>query len=219
MEQRSKVTEPGDPSRVDYLLGLLRGVAHHDPSPALRERLEYLSSQRLKEGGKSGTSLGRGRSTPQAWLRPAVAALLLIVIGSVVAFVTHVRQPERLRARVEFSVVPPKVSSNSEIGAPPAAPHPKAELPNTHHLPAIPAQQPTSRRMIVRLPYSNGAINTGTDATIRVLISQAELVSLGFPLNAALHDRRVVAELTLGDDGLPRAVSVLLPLEVIREPK
>jgi hypothetical protein len=50
-------------------------------------------------------------------------------------------------------------------------------------------------------------------------MSQAELVSLGFPLSAALHDRRVVAELTLGDDGLPRAVSVLLPLEVIRETK
>src|ERR1700677_831568 len=154
MEKRSKYTEPGDASRVDYLLGLLRGLAHHDPSPALRERLEYLSSQRLR-GRRSGTSLGGERSTPQAWLRLAFAALLLIVIGSVVVFVTHVRQPERLRARVEFSVVPPKVLSNSEIGARPTAPSPKAELPNTHHSPGILAQQPPSRRMIVRLPYSN----------------------------------------------------------------
>ena len=80
MEQRSKFTEPGDASRVDYLLGLLRGLAHHDPSPALRERLEYLSSQRLK-GRRSGSSLGGERSRPQAWLRPAFAALLLIAIG------------------------------------------------------------------------------------------------------------------------------------------
>jgi len=29
----------------------------------------------------------------------------------------------------------------------------------------------------------------------------------------------VVAELTLGDDGLPRAISVTLPLELVREKK
>jgi hypothetical protein len=73
--------------------------------------------------------------------------------------------------------------------------------------------------MIVRLPYSDSAIITGTDATIRVSMSQAELMSLGFPINATLHDRRVVAELTLGDDGLPRAISVPLPLEIVREKK
>jgi hypothetical protein len=44
-------------------------------------------------------------------------------------------------------------------------------------------------------------------------------LSLGFPLNASLHDRRVVAELTLGDDGLPRAISLPLPLEVMKEKK
>jgi hypothetical protein len=73
--------------------------------------------------------------------------------------------------------------------------------------------------MVVRLPYSNSVIDTGTDATIRVSMSQAELVSLGFPMNETFHDRRVVAELTLGDDGLPRAISVPLPLEVVREKK
>jgi hypothetical protein len=73
--------------------------------------------------------------------------------------------------------------------------------------------------MVVRLPYSNSAIDTGTDATIRVWMSQTELVSLGFPMNGTLHDRRVVAELTLGDDGLPRSISVPLPLEVVKEKK
>jgi hypothetical protein len=87
-----------------------------------------------------------------------------------------------------------------------------------HSLPKV-AQNVTARHMVVRLPYSNNAINTGTDATIRVSMSQAELVSLGFPMNETLHDRRVVAELTLGDDGLPRAISVPLPLEVVREKK
>ena len=71
--------------------------------------------------------------------------------------------------------------------------------------------------MIIRLPYSNSAIETGTDATVRVSMSQSELVSLGFPINATVQDRRIVAELTLGDDGLPRAISVPLPLEVMKE--
>jgi hypothetical protein len=50
-------------------------------------------------------------------------------------------------------------------------------------------------------------------------MSQTELVSLGFPMNAMLHDRRVLAELTLGDDGLPRSISVPLPLELVKERK
>lgn len=69
------------------------------------------------------------------------------------------------------------------------------------------------------LPYSNGAIDTGTGTTIRVAVSQSELVSMGFPINATIPDRRVVAELTLGDDGLPRALSLPLPLEVMKEKK
>jgi hypothetical protein len=50
-------------------------------------------------------------------------------------------------------------------------------------------------------------------------MSQSELLSLGFPLSATLHDRRVVAELTLGDDGLPRAISLPLSLQLIKEEK
>jgi hypothetical protein len=73
--------------------------------------------------------------------------------------------------------------------------------------------------MVIPLPYSNSSVDTGTGATIRVSMSQSELLSLGFPLNATLHDRRVVAELTLGDDGLPRAISLPIPLELIKEEK
>ena len=89
-------------------------------------------------------------------------------------------------------------------------------LRTSHSLPRL-AQNTTARRMVVRLPYSNSAIDTGTDATIRVSMSQTELVSLGFPMNATLHDRRVIADLTLGDDGLPRSISVPLPMEVVKE--
>jgi hypothetical protein len=73
--------------------------------------------------------------------------------------------------------------------------------------------------MTLRLPYSNSAIANGTQATIRVSMSQSDLLALGFPVNATLQDRRIVADLTLGDDGLPRAISLPLPLEVIKEKK
>lgn len=87
-----------------------------------------------------------------------------------------------------------------------------------HSLPSLP-QNTIAQRMVVSLPYSNSAIDTGTDATFPVSMSQTELVSLGFPMNATLHDRRVLAELTLGDDGLPRSISVPLPLQLVKEKK
>jgi len=48
-------------------------------------------------------------------------------------------------------------------------------------------------------------------------MSQSDLLSLGFPINATIHDRRIAAELTLGGDGLPRTISLPLPLEVMKE--
>lgn len=217
-EQRLDRAETAEAPRVEYLLGVLRGMPPEDPSPALRDRLELLSTKQLRGGAKSGKQLGRARSGVLLWLRPAFV-VLLVAIGIGAAFVVHVRRTERLRARMQPRVAPPNAAFSTGSRALPAAPSPEARLPETRHsLPKV-AQNVTARQMVVRLPYSNNAINTGTDATIRVSMSQAELVSLGFPMNETLHDRRVVAELTLGDDGLPRAISVPLPLEVVREKK
>jgi hypothetical protein len=127
-----------------------------------------------------------------------------------------------LRANIEPQAAQPLVAqpekpfSSHALSANPAAAVKPLKI--RHGLPKV-AENTSARRMVVRLPYSNSAIDTGTDATLRVSMSQAELVSLGFPMNGNLHDRHVVAELTLGDDGLPRAISVTLPLEIVREKK
>lgn len=218
MDQRSKPTDSPDVYRAEYLLSLLAGV-QHDPSPALRERLEILSSQRLRDGVEAGKPLGSAWTRLLLWRRPVSVIALLVAIGTIAAFVVYVRQPERMRTRIESRVSPPLSPFSSGSRAQAEAPSQQAKSTTTRHSPSKLAHNNTTRRMIVRLPYSNSAIDTGTDATIRVSMSQAELVSLGFPMNSALRDRRVVAELTLGDDGLPRAVSVPLPLEVIREKK
>lgn len=220
VQQRSDRTKTADSSRVEYLLEVLSGLSQHDPPPVLRERLVLLSSKRLRDGVESAKLLCRPRSGLLPWLRPAFVVALLIVIGIATAFVAHVRRPERLRAEIESRVVPSEPPFSSGSRALPVSPSLEAKSAKPRHslLPKL-AQSTNSRRMIVRLPYSDSAIDTGTDATIRVSMTQAELVSLGFPIDTTLQDGRVVAELTLGDDGLPRAISVPLPLEVIREKK
>jgi hypothetical protein len=219
VEQRPTRTETAEAPRMEYLLGALRSLSQQDPPPALRDRLRLLSYQRLRSGVEPGRRLGSPRAGLRPWLRLAFAASLLIVIGSLAVLVVNIHRPERLRAGIALRVAPPKQPSSIGTAALSAIPA-KAVKPlrTSHSLPTF-AQNTTARRMVVRLPYSNSAIDTGTDATIRVSMSQTELVSLGFPMNATLHDRRVVAELTLGDDGLPRSISVPLPLEVVKEKK
>ena len=214
MEQRGKRTETVDAPRVEYLLGVLRNLPPQDPSPALRGRLQLLSIERLRGGAEPGRRFGSPQPGLQSWFKPALAFALLLAIGSAAVLVVYLRQSERLRVGIESRVTPPKPALNTDTGALAAVPAPKV----AHSLPRL-AQNIPARQMVVHLPYSNSAIDNGTDATIRVSMSQAELVSLGFPMTATLRDHRVVANLTLGDDGLPRAISVPLPLEVVREKK
>ena len=214
VEQRSTSTETTDASRMEYLLGALTGLSQQDPPLALRERLRLLSYQRLQAGVEPGARAGF-----RSWLRPAFVVALLAVIGFIAVRVAHLYRSEPLRAGIELRVAPPTEPSSIGSAAVPVVRG--AEVKSTrprHSLPSR-AQNTIARRMVVSLPYSNSAIDTGTDATIRVSMSQTELVSLGFPMNAMLHDRRVLAELTLGDDGLPRSISVPLPLELVKERK
>jgi hypothetical protein len=214
VEQRSTSTETTDASRMEYLLGALRSLSQQDPPPALRERLRLLSYQRLRAGVEPGARAGF-----RSWLRPAFVVALLAVIGFIAVRVAHLYRSEPLRAGIELRVAPPTEPSSIGSAAVPVVRggEVKSRRPR-HSLPGL-AQNTIARRMVVSLPYSNSAIDTGTDATIRVSMSQTELVSLGFPMNATLHDRRVLAELTLGDDGLPRSISVPLPLELVKERK
>jgi hypothetical protein len=219
VEQRSTSTETAEAPRMEYLLGVLSSLSQQDPPPGLRERLRLLSYQQLGGEVGPGRRLGRPRAGLRSWLRPAFAAALLIVIGSLAVVVVNIHRSERPRAGIDLRVAPPKQSSSIGTVAQSAVrPEEFKPLRTTHSLPRL-APNTTARRMVVRLPYSNSAIDTGTDATIRVWMSQTELASLGFPINATLHDRRVVVELTLGDDGLPRSISVPIPLEVAKEKK
>lgn len=216
-EQQSKRMEAEDVSRADDLLGLLGDLSRQDPSPALRERLAALAALRLGENpGNVERPKAQGRRKT-AWLRPVFAPALLVVIGLTTVFVIHFRRQVPPLAGRAANVNRPTVLSESRASVAPAPRHLVAKQTRIHHSQQATVPPAGTRQMTMRLPYSNNAIQTGTGATIRVSVSQSELLSLGFPINATVPDRRVMAELTLGDDGLPRAISVPLPLEVMKE--
>lgn len=215
-EGRSKRMETEDLSRVHNLLGLLSDLSQQDPSPAVRERLSTLASQRLK--GNPGYP-ARLRHRPFAWLKPTLAAACLVAVGLATVLAVHFVQHRPAQTGKAAKVNPPAISLRNGVHGVPATQSSIAKAAKVHYPRPAPAHPASVRGMTMRLPYSNSAIETGTDAIIRVSMSQSELLSLGFPINATVQDRRVVAELTLGDDGLPRAISLPLPLEVIKEKK
>ncbi|HLH33137.1 MAG TPA: hypothetical protein VKX41_00580 [Alloacidobacterium sp.] len=209
--QGRRLEQAEDTARIDGLLQRLAGITQHGPPSVLRERLKELASQQLATAHADKKRL--------AWLKPAFATLLLIVAGFAGVLMVYHRQHRAIR--VGSGDKPAGSLQAKEIHETPKVPSPEVRaLPReVTHQHVKRAQGSQSRRMIIRLPYSNSAVTTGTDATIRVAMSQSELLSLGFPVNATMHDHRVLAELTLGADGLPRAVSLPLPLEFVKEKK
>ncbi len=216
-EPRSKRSKAEDTSRVDYLLGRLVDLLQRDPSPALRNRLSELASQRLNESLEYNPQLRGAKRRPLTWLRPVFAAVLLIAIASSAVFFVRLRGKELRRASNAFKISPAAPPSAGRVRTAAPTRLAKTSVLKTHRSRPEPAQRTRPQQLTVRLPYSNSAIENGTDATIRVAISRSELLSLGFPVSTTVQDGRVVAELTLGDDGLPRAISLPLPLEVIKE--
>lgn len=219
MDKPSKRTEIEDAPHVDRLLGLLGDLSKRDPSPALRDQLSVLAARRLRENPANASRLRVAGRTNFVWLRPALAAALFVAVGLIVALVVHFRERMTAPADRTARVSHPVVSREDKARAAETAAQAVSRHPKFHH--ARPAAVPPigARQMTMRLPYSNSAIENGTDTTIRVSISQSELLSLGFPINATVQDRCIVAQLTLGDDGLPRAISLPLPLEVMKEKK
>ena len=213
LQRRPIQNKPPEMSRVDDLLGLLGDLSQHDPSPAVRARLSDLCSQRFQQ-----QHVISDRPRTPIRLRAVFAAGLLAALGLATAWLHHLQQPGNMRAGNEPASTLP-LSPVKEAHLAPSA-H-STMPPSTVHRRSRPKPQPptSAREMVIRLPYSNSSVDTGTGATIQVSMSQSELLSLGFPLNATLHDRRVAAELTLGDDGLPRAISLPLPLQLIKEEK
>lgn len=208
-DRESRELQTEAPSDADHLLVLLRSLTRlHDPPPAIRERLAQLSAQRL------GTHPHPKR---KRWLpRMVPAAVCILFACAVVAGILVHRQnrPHTMnRAAVASPAVPesarPVQPASSAIPAVPSARH------RPFRKPSSPAVQLS--KVVIPLPYSDSAVATGTEVSVPVILSQDELMSLGVPMSPAIHDRQYLADLLLGDDGLPRAISVPLPPGVLAE--
>lgn len=210
-EQLPRRTKSEDIARVDSLLKSLGDSSKRDPSPAVRERLSLLASERLSRD--SGVD-----ARPQVRWKPIFASACLLATGLIaglVHFLDHKAAPgDRTTWAGSLAALP-----QSPVHALPAVQSSVSEDPKVYRQRTVPKYSTVQRQMTVRLPYSNSAIKTGTGTTIQVSMSQSDLLSLGFPINATVQDRRIMAKLTLGDDGLPRAISLPMPLEVMKEKK
>jgi hypothetical protein len=211
-EHQSKRMQAEDFSRVDYLLSVLSDLSKQDPSPVLREQMRALAADRLKENISNSSQSRATDRRRLIQLKPVFTAALLTAVGFAIILVVYFRKQKSAPADGIARLNQPVISAGSK---PYVARTPQSSIIRQTKVlrsRSTVVESTSTRRMTIRLPYSNSAIETGTGTTIRVSMLQSELLSLGFPINATVQDRRIVAELTLGDDGLPRAISLPLPL-------
>lgn len=204
-ERESHQLETEVPSDVDQLLVVLRNLTRHDPDPAIRERLARLSAQRL------GRHPERGR-----WLPRMVPAAIGLVIACAVTGGILLHRQNHPSTVNRAAAASPAVPESARA----VQPVPPADSGVSQHQRRIRRTRPSDvelSKVVIPLPYSDGAVATGTEVTVPVFLSQDELMSLGVPMSPAIHDRRYLAELLLGDDGLPRAISIPLPPGVLTE--
>jgi hypothetical protein len=209
--------QPAETSHVDRLLAGLRDRVKDELSPVLRERLVQQSAERLGpvDDAERRKPVAPRRRLRAAWVFAVPTAALIgvgILAGSWLLHQDHPPRPERAAVVVSPG---PSTTRSAKIAA--ASPI-RRSRPNHRRTPA-PLDFAVPSNLILTLPYSNGSIATGTGTTIPVFISQNELMALGFPIRPTTDDRRLMANLILGDDGLPRAISVSLPAEMLREAK
>lgn len=207
--------EPKDFARLDQLLESLKTISVQSPPSSARKRLNELYVQRLRDDHRYNVQAGKLRQRFSFWLKPTAACALLIAISIGMMFWVHLHRQDRLRTENNPGVNVPKVSPKNEVRTTSAIPVSKDSSPPMHRSRFAQKHNANFTEMVVRLPYSDSDIATGTSATIQVSMSQAQLVSLGFPLSESLQNRWLIANVTLGDDGLPRAISLPVPLEVI----
>jgi hypothetical protein len=192
-----------DESRLD---AQLRRLAHESPREAplsVRRHIQGLIQHHRAPQPEP--------SLTDRWLLPlaGMASALLVVVAAVWAL----NAISNRRARNDrMSPVP--VTSNRNVEPPPAieiqkpsatSQLPAARVKKRHHPRPARSQQPA----FVALPFSDPALANGTSVTIRITFSDAQLLALGVAPDQNKRRQLYVADVVLGDDGLPRAIRVL----------
>jgi hypothetical protein len=190
-EEKRLVERESEVSRVD---ALMRKLSQESPREAPhRVRLQIESAvQRWRPSQPL---------TGKRWLLAAAVlfAALALTMGTMISKRSDHSNPT---SKVLAPVNPqPPVLEAHEV-KPKTLPPGKVKR---HQYPKVANPQP----VFVRLPFSDPALMAGTSVTIRLALSDAQLLAMGVRPIESDPSRSYVADLVLGDDGLPRAIRIV----------
>jgi hypothetical protein len=145
-----------------------------------------------------------------------IAATLLVAVVGILAISGRSHRTAKNDPALSIPAVsnrepgsPVATNTQRPATAPPAQP---AKLRKRHR--SVPVRSP--RLPFVALPFSDPTLANGTNVTIRLALSDAELLALGVAPDENKRGQLYVADVVLGDDGLPRAIRLLANLSAIQ---
>lgn len=197
-------------AHAEHLLHLLKQVSAQDPPADLRERIVEMSSVQMRPQHLFPI-VDWVHAKAIRWLLPASTAVAMLVIAAILYMLYRPAPPDSLTLRTMTPVSPQVMSAPSQPLS-----VPRIRRKHSRRSDIKPEPIP-NERLTLLLPYSNADVSTGTTTTVRISMSQSQLIALGLPLPSGSPNVRFVADVSLGDDGMPKAISLPLPLQVLKE--
>jgi hypothetical protein len=189
---------------------LLRALADESPKDAPLRVREHIQSMIWQD--RSAVLVPKRRPLLVAGMASAllVAAAAILAIAALSNRRAEKPGPTPVLAASDRIREAPR---GTQIPNQPVASQLPAARAERHHR-RLPAknQQPA----FVALPFSDPTLANGTNVTVRMTFSDAELLALGVAPGVSEQKRFYVADVILGDDGLPRAIRVLPNLSGMR---
>jgi hypothetical protein len=190
-EERRLIERESEVSRVDALLRKLSQESPREAPQRVRQQLENAVQRYRPSEPLAG----------KRWLLAAAVLLaaLALTIGAIISKrAGRISPTSKLLSPVNTQPAP--VLETNEI----ARETPRARANRRQHR-KVANPQP----VFVRLPFSDPTLMTGTSVTIRLALSDVELLAMGIRPIESDPSRSYVADLVLGDDGLPRAIRIV----------
>jgi hypothetical protein len=199
--------------RIERLMSDLKSSCSDTVVPAhIRFRLEGASGAKLQERPTARQTI---RLSSIA-LGAAVVTVMILEVISTVGWLP--KQTVNLKsAQVSQGPVPLRQETQPIARVRSEDTSRVAVQPRRRVNPGPSVPQDTESQITIALPYSNADVSGEPSSTIRTVIRGSDLKTLGLQMPSDDPQAQVLAFLTLGGDGLPRSISVPVPLQAIQE--
>jgi len=188
----------------------LRELAENSPqaSPLLGVRLQqafarHHAQRRLRKRAVFAVSLAACLAIAVAWLRT----------GKLTQDVRNPGPPAQVaKAPVpQPEIVAPKIErpSMSLIASAPVKPRGRAKQRSKTQHHSVEAAPAVTAGDFIALPAFDPAVPVGESRMVRMDLPGSALQLIGYPVDGQLLDRRIVADVLVGEDGLPYAVRLV----------